>query len=280
MDHFNLAKPSFLLTPYIKHYWSIENTGKPDDQYVQRIIPSGMIEMIFYIYSRPRILDGCKDFSENVILSGHQKDFYDLQCNGNITVFSVVFRPEGLMKFFNIPLNELYNKNIPLKYLTGRFEQNIYSGILDNVSFKKRVEIIENYLTCLLQANKNSFDFKRINHAVNIIRQSHGKISIETIASEVCLSRKQFERKFTEYVGATPKQYLKTIRLQLSLFLKSRNRTLSLTELAFDCGYYDQAHFINEFKFQTGLTPKQYFDNNESYSDFFDDPTTVNPVNL
>jgi AraC-like DNA-binding protein len=269
MDHFNLAKPSFLLTPYIKHYWSIENTGKPDDQYVQRIIPSGMIEMIFYIYSRPRILDGSKDFSENVILSGHQKDFYDLQCNGNITVFSVVFRPEGLMKFFNIPLNELYNKNIPLKFINNRFEQSIYTRIQDSSSFNERIGIIENYLADLLCENINNFEFKRINHAVNLIMQSQGKVSIDLLASEVCLSRKQFERKFAEYIGASPKQYLKTIRLQLSLFLKARNRTLSLTGLAFDCGYYDQSHFINEFKFQTGLTPKQYFDNNESYSDFF-----------
>jgi AraC-like DNA-binding protein len=272
MDHFNLAKPSVFLQPFIKHYWSIENTGKPEDKYVQRIIPSGMIEMIFYIYSRPTILDDTKNFSENVILSGHQKEFYDLQCNGNLAVFSVVFRPEGLMKFFNIPLNELYNKNIPLKFINDRFEQSIHTRILDNNSFQKRIGIIENYLTGILFENINNFEFKRINHAVNIIRQSQGIISIETIASEVCLSRKQFERKFTEYVGATPKQYLKTIRLQLSLFLKARNRALSLTELAFDCGYYDQSHFINEFKFQTGLTPRQYFDNNESYSDFFDDP--------
>jgi AraC-like DNA-binding protein len=269
MDLFNLAKPSLLLTPYIKHYWSIENTEKPEDQYVQRIIPSGMIEMIFYINSRPRILDDAKYFSENVILSGHQKDFYDLQCNGNLSVFSIVFRPEGLMKFFNVPLNELYNKNIPLKFINERFEKDIYSAILDNGSFKKRTEIIENYLTRLLREDINSYEFKRINHAVDLIRQSHGKVTIDYLASGVCLSRKQFERKFTEYIGATPKQYLKTIRLQFSLFLKGRYRTLSLTELAYDCGYYDQSHFINEFKLQTGLTPRQYFDNNESYSDFF-----------
>jgi len=114
------------------------------------------------------------------------------------------------------------------------------------------------------------FNFSRINHAINIISQARGKISIENLASETCLSRKQFERKFSELIGITPKQYLKTIRLQYSLFLKSRKRKLNITDLAYEVGYYDQAHFINDFKSQTGYTPKQYFDNNSAYSDFFE----------
>jgi AraC-like DNA-binding protein len=84
-----------------------------------------------------------------------------------------------------------------------------------------------------------------------------------------CISRKQFERVFAAKIGATPKQYLKVVRLQQALQLKSIDRNRNLTQLAYDCGYYDQSHFINEFKQQTGYTPKQYFDNNESYSDFF-----------
>ena len=60
------------------------------------------------------------------------------------------------------------------------------------------------------------------------------------------------------------------VRLQQALHLKSTDKSRSLTKLAYDCGYYDQSHFINEFKMQTGYTPKQYFDNFDSYSDFFD----------
>ena len=122
----------------------------------------------------------------------------------------------------------------------------------------------------MLEEELNRFNFSRINHAINTISQTRGKITIENLASETCLSRKQFERKFSELIGITPKQYLKTIRLQYSLYLKSRNDKLNITDIAYEVGYYDQAHFINEFKMQTGFTPKQYFDNNASYSDFFE----------
>lgn len=71
-------------------------------------------------------------------------------------------------------------------------------------------------------------------------------------------------------IGITPKKYLKTIRLQYSLYLRSRDKMLNVTNLALESGYYDQAHFINEFKALTGFTPKQYFDNNAVYSDFYE----------
>ncbi|MBC8182113.1 AraC family transcriptional regulator [candidate division KSB1 bacterium] len=74
---------------------------------------------------------------------------------------------------------------------------------------------------------------------------------------------------FSKFIGITPKQYLKTIRFQLSLHKKAQNDKLNITELAYESGYYDQAHLINEFKSLTGQTPKQYFDKNISFSDFF-----------
>ena len=154
--------------------------------------------------------------------------------------------------------------------MNKKFELNILPQLTNAQSFEKRVEIIERFFCLMLEDEFNRFNFKRINHTINIISKTRGKTTIENLASETCLSRKQFERKFSELIGITPKQYLKTIRLQYSLYLKSRNDKLNITDIAYEVGYYDQAHFINEFKLQTGFTPKQYFDNNAAYSDFFE----------
>lgn len=264
------AKPSKILQPYIKQYWCIENVLLNGEKHIQRIIPSGLPELSLYIGNRPKILGNKKDFEDDFILNGHQREFYDLQIEKEISVFSIVFHPQGLMTFFNFPLNDVYNQSVPLKHLNKKIEQNILPQLTNEQSFEKRVEIIERFFCLLLEEELNRFNFARINHAINIISQTRGKITIENLASETCLSRKQFERKFSELIGITPKQYLKTIRLQYSLYLKSRNDKLNITDIAYEVGYYDQAHFINEFKMQTGFTPKQYFDNNASYSDFFE----------
>jgi len=265
-----IAKPSKPLQAYIKQYWCINSVLLKGEKHIQRIIPSGLTELTLYIGSAPRILGDKKDFEDNFILSGHQKEFYDLQIENQLSVFSIVFQPQGLMAFFNFPLTEIYNQNIPLKYLNKRLEQKILPLLTDEQSFEKRIKVVENCFLNLLKEEHNRFDFKRINHAINFIREKQGKVSIEHLASETCLSRKQFERKFSKLVGITPKKYLNTVRLQLSLYLKSRNEKFNITDLAYESGYYDQAHFINEFKILTGFTPKQYFANNSSYSDFFE----------
>jgi AraC-like DNA-binding protein len=264
------SKPAPILEPYIKQYWCIENVLSKGEQYVHRIIPCGLSELMFYLGEIPLVLDSRKSFNENVVLNGHQKEFFDIQIANQISLFSIAFHPQGLMKFFNIPLNEAYNQNIPLKYIDKVFEKELFPRLQDAETFEQRVEIVNTHFIKLLSKNYANFEFQRVSHIVNTIKSSNGLIDVDSLSSEACLSRKQFERVFTRHIGSTPKQYLKTVRLQLSLHLKGNDKSKSLTQLAYDCGYYDQSHFINEFKQQTGHTPKQYFDSYDSYSDFFD----------
>ena len=264
------AKPSPILQPYIKQYWCMENVLPNGEKHIQRIIPSGLPELSLYIGNRPQILGNKKDFEDNFILSGHQKEFYDLQIEKGLSVFSIVFQPQGLMNFFHFPLNELYNQSVPLICLNRKLVQEILPQLTNEQSFEQRIQIVESCFSVILKEEHNRFDFARINHAINVVSQTRGTISIENLASETCLSRRQFERKFLEFIGITPKKYLKTIRFQFSLYLKGRNEKLNITDLAHEIGYYDQAHFINEFKLLTGITPKQYFDNHAAYSDFFE----------
>ncbi|MBC8182114.1 hypothetical protein H8E88_13445 [candidate division KSB1 bacterium] len=180
----NIASPSKLLKPYIKQYWSIENVVPNGEQYVQRIIPSGLSELLIYLSPRPKITDNTKSLSENLILSGHQKEYYDILIEGNLLVFSVVFQPQGLMQFFNFPLTEIYNQNVPLKYLNKKLGQDLEQKMLEANSFQKRVQLIEVFLMDLLKENKNRIEFKRINYVVKLIKKTQGDVNINFLASE------------------------------------------------------------------------------------------------
>jgi AraC-like DNA-binding protein len=266
----HFATPSKTLAPYIKRYWAIENVLDKGEVCVQRIIPTGLTELMLYFTPRPKILTENKDLSDNVALYGHQNDFYDMKLTGELSVFSVAFQPQGLMQFFNFPLNEICNRNVSLKDINGQAGRDLEEKMNMATTFQQRVSIVETYLSEWLKNNFDDFKFRRINYITTLIKQTYGNINIARMASEACLSRKQFERIFAEHVGISPKQYLKIIRFQSALFQKQRNKNLNMTELSYESGYFDQSHFINDFKALSGLTPKQYFAENEVCSDFFE----------
>ena len=266
-----IAQPSEKLQPYIKHYWAINNILKKGEQYTQRIIPSGLPELIFYLDHRPKTIAENRTLEDNFLLNGQQNDYYDILISENLSVFSILFQPQGLSQFFPLPVSELLNHNVPLKYINKKLYIELEAKLSKPCSFREKIAIAEECLYKLLNNNKKRFEFRRISETIELIRKMKGNIDIGQLASNACLSRKQFERIFIEYIGTSPKQYLKIIRLQASIHLKSKNENISLTEVAYENGYYDQSHFINDFKTLTGLTPKQFFDDCEQpMSDFFE----------
>ena len=265
----HFASPSNALAPYIKRYWAIENTLDKGETCVQRIIPTGLTELLLYFTPRPKVLNGKKCLSDNVALYGHQNDFYDIELSGELSVFSIVFQPQGLKQFFKFPIHEICNRNIPLRYISGQAGRDLEEKMGEATTFFQRVSIVESYLWDLLKNNFVDFEFRRITHIVELIKRTNGNISIPQLYSEACLSRKQFERVFSEQIGISPKQYMKIIRFQFAIFQKQLNFDFNLTQLSYESGYFDQSHFINDFKSLSGLTPKQYFTENEVCSDFF-----------
>jgi len=266
----HFATPSSVLAPYIKRYWAIENSLGKGEKCVQRITPTGLTELMFYFTPRPKILTNNKYLSDNVALFGHQNDFYDMELTGDLSVFSIVFKPQGLMRFFKFPLHEICNQNVPLHHLINRQTcRDLEEKMGEAITFHQRVHIAEAYLWSTFKTDFADFEFQRINHIAELIKQSFGNTNVHQMAMEACLSRRQFERIFARQVGISPKQYLKIIRFQYAIFQKQQNRHWDMMDLSYQSGYFDQSHFNNDFKSLCGLTPKQYFADHDACSDFF-----------
>lgn len=267
---YQLAPPSTLLSPFVKQYWSIENCLQPSEKSTMRIVPSGMPELTFYFSAQPRVMQPAKAYPGNYFITGQQNHFHDIEISGKLQMFSVTFHPHATAILFNVPARHLYNQNIPLDLFINRSTANeFYQKLAETPGFRSRVEITEQIILRLLKDNHSEYTCRRMNDSISHIKRSRGLVDIDDLASKACLSRKQYERTFSAFVGTTPKQFLKIIRFQHAIFRKQTSNDSNLTTLAYDCGYFDQAHMINDFKQLSGLTPKQYFADCEPHSDYF-----------
>ena len=112
------------------------------------------------------------------------------------------------------------------------------------------------------------YNLKRISAVLHQINEQ-AKTNISELSETACLSSKQFNRIFLDYVGATPKEFLRIVRMQRALFKVQRNPSISFAQLAYECGFSDQSHMIKEFKLFSGYTPTEYLSLCAPYSDYF-----------
>lgn len=264
---FSYAIPSDALKPFVKHYWGLEKVFEQGASHTQRVMATGLPELIFYFGRKPEASN--RQLEGNVLLNAQQNDFYDLILSERLSLFAVTFHPEGLSRFWTIPLQELQNQSLYLGLLDKTLAAELEEKLENASCFPDRVQIVEAVLIRLLGQRPFSVDHHRMSSTIALIKSTQGRVLIDALAQDACLSRKQFERKFIAHIGLSPKQYLKIIRFQYALYLHQQNTSGNLTELAYRAGYYDQSHFVNDVRELAGYSPKKLFKETEIVSDFF-----------
>ncbi|MDQ7815580.1 MAG: helix-turn-helix domain-containing protein [Melioribacteraceae bacterium] len=251
-------EPIKILSKYIKNYFIVETDNPIDFLPNERVYPCGYATMVFH-YGSPSIFqkkDSSKYIEPNLVICGQQTSYYDLSLSGKTGMILIVFRPHGVKSFFNFPITELLNENLSLQDLINNETIELEDKLFNSPNNRQRITHLENFLIKRLIHNN---EFERVEHAIEIIENSKGQIKAQDIAHEVCLGIKQFERTFSKYVGINPKKYASIIRFQNVIQMKRKHKNSSMFQLAFDNGYYDQSHFIHDFKSLTGFTPKAFF---------------------
>lgn len=262
MERFCVIQPSAVLAPYVKHYWLLESDDVVNSQ---RVIPTGNIELLFHRNCPMK----CGDrIFPRTSLSGQSFSFADLIPTGRVHMIAVVFHPFGAKAFFEMPLCELSNQIVSADDLNIASLKDLEDKILNTVDDKVCIRLIESFLLNRLNPFKE-YNYKRMAIAVNAINLSLEGLSVSELADTVALSKKQFQRIFSEHVGATPKEFMRIVRFHRALYTLQKNPSMNFTTLAHECGYYDQAHMTNEFKLFSGYTPSQYVAICAPYSDYF-----------
>lgn len=268
MTH-NFYKPNPRLRNFIKFYWSLYPgclTGKTKPI---RVIPSGLIELTFYLGNQVTIVDhhGSKLLTANATICGQRSNYFDYQTGEYSGVFSAAIKPAGAKSIFGLPINELFNQHVDFNDLLGKEGKELTEKISSAKTDLKRISLIEEFLEDNII--KNYSPNLRINEFEKQAAYYGGVLKITESSNYLNISKRQLERNVKEELGTTPKEFLKIIRLQNTLSLKQKSPGKNLTQLAYEAGYSDQAHFTNDFKKYTGLTPRDFFSQCIVFSDYY-----------
>ena len=253
-----IFEPNSELAEFVKCYWTLESKKNKAPK-INTIVPDGTMKLIFHygdLYKNH--LDNGESFIlPKCFLIGQLTRPFIVEPLGITGSFVVRFHPNGFLPFTTIPIKEMENTAVPLEKLFGKDGQEIGANILKAKSTSERIELIEIFLLNRLTDRKNIDDI--VKSTVEAILTANGQLSVNELSKRNNINRRQLTRKFSSTIGLSPKQLSKTIRLQNALKSFTTNNNKSLTELAYENEYYDQAHFIKEFKEFTGLTPKEFY---------------------
>ncbi len=232
--------------------------------------PSGFCSMVFNYGARYRVRlmkTAESTLAPQVFLTGQSTCSYELTLTENVGMAGIVFRPAGLKTLFNLPLPELTDERIDLtEILKGKEIHKLADKISASVTARERVQLLMQFLNIRLLRNECRFDY--IDFAANRIVNAHGVVPIKDLTSDIWMSRRQFERKFFEKVGLSPKYYARIRRMGYLCSLMAGKRKVNWQSLLFECGYYDQAHFIKDFTEFLGRTPTEYIQTNTELTHF------------
>lgn len=246
------------LASYVRFFWVLEGNASDANPYVHRSMANGCAELVFHYKGRFDSLGASGDISSSFTsgLDGPSRRFRRYRISTDFGIFGAYLYPFAIPLFFGIPASVVSNQEPAMSDLLEEEGTELEEKIMIAKNNHERVAILSAYLQKKL---KNAVStHQNIFSSIQFIIQKNGCIDVDMLARKYFLSTRQFERNFKQYAGFSPKLYSRIIRFQ-SVLGEYGKQNKTLTEIAYDCGYYDQSHFIHDFKEFSGYHPGSYF---------------------
>jgi len=247
--------PSQALRPYVKCYY-IFDSGT-DAVYEDRAFATGCIEMMFNLGtgSWEASSDGIFKPTPAIELWGQVIEPLSFRSLGRNTMLGIRFYPHTAAIFLDAEVGLFNNSVSSLADVGGKPVVALHSMLRDTPSINEQINLVESFLTArLLKAVKRTGKTNMIGQVINELKQEDFFDNIVNVAGRYGMTSRYLQKLFIQHTGIGPKLYQKINRFQNSLLLVAKGNA-SLTSIAYECGYFDQSHFIRDFKFFTGITP-------------------------
>lgn len=247
-DHIPIAP----LRPYIKSYKIIESR----EDIINRVLPNTSITIAFRVRGNLGYrIDNHTERLPMVTISGLRKSARLIQYCDDAKSIVVLFKETGASAFFRESLYALFGESVSLdNFIPHDRMSTLEEKLATFRDSQQQIDIIEQFFLAQLS---NHHSDTLIRSAIDTIYLVKGNIKMKELVTSLSISDDAFEKRFRKIVGTSPKHFSSIVRM--TSLIKQKRPDQSLMDLAFDAGYYDQAHFNKDFKLFTGQVPTVFF---------------------
>lgn len=243
--------PGNRLSRHIAYYWLIAEGIRKTSRI--SIYPNGGVGLMFN-FGGPLLLDEIT-VGRGLFLDGTSAKTIHLCPVDNINIFGIRFRPGGFNRFFAIDLGKLHNMFGKLDYIDHQFPDRCLDAIALFSTDEEKIAAIETWLMCnYSEPDDNISKMESIVNAISTDRY----FDLQSYLQETHADIRRFQRLFKKEIGMSPRKLTRILRADSARRLLVSNSGLSFLDIAYKCGYYDQAHFNRDFKRVFGNTPSMY----------------------
>ncbi|QNK61070.1 helix-turn-helix transcriptional regulator [Pedobacter sp. PAMC26386] len=229
-------------------------------EFETKILPGGYPELIFnlsdiYLHSAK---DKSFHLTPPIDYLGQLTRPFEIRSKGKITMIGIRFYAHAASYFLKERMDEFNDQISDLTSLLHTSTKELHEQLMGSKTLENRVILIENFLLKRLSYSERRFDqILLVGQITREMAINHYSANVDCTAAKYGISSRYLQKLFLQNTGLTPKAFLKVNRFRHSLnFLD--NKQESLTSIAYNCGYFDQSHFIKEFKLFSGATPTDY----------------------
>jgi AraC-like DNA-binding protein len=257
MFHFHAYNPHPMLRHCIDSYLEVL-VNLPDGGFIENhFLPNATHSLVFGLDEGNTVYDSTRaEFCATHFLTGPNDSICRVKLFNGLHKLIVHFKPGGLFKIFHFPTSQFNNRSWDAEEIGGKKIAEI-AGLLKKSKLTRNIEILDTYLIEQLQGQKKMA--RNIDEAIELIEKSKGNISLRELELATFTTKRTLERRFLEQVGLYPKAFSRLVRFNSVIRFIESNLNVKWRQLADAFGYYDQSHFIHEFKAFTGSLPQEYF---------------------
>ena len=254
----NIA-PQPALRPYVKQFMvlHVRLDNVPAHLRIKPFPPDADQILYFYPRSEVKVIVNStnKDRpSPTSIFVGQQNTRINLQFGPDHIVIQACLQPGFLHHFLDKMPIKLFNfRELDAESVSDADMKFLNEQLQQETDYYQMVAHIEAYLIKKIKGKK--IDFQPIDKVIGVLKNTDKPVPLDWLADQACLSPRQFERKFQERMGLSPKFYARIVRFDKAFKMKVRYPDMDWLDVAYHCGYFDYAHMMRDFREFAEVTP-------------------------
>lgn len=253
---YQLRRPDPNLTRFIEHYWFVTSDEGPVDLRVD-VFVDARADLIFNFgapYTRRVIGGEAREIAISNV-DGQRLEPIRIEQRGLVRTTGVRFRLGGLAPFAIVPLATLTDRTVAPRDALGDDATPLEDTLRDTLDLDAQARALDAFF---LRALDRAPDLVAFTRAIATAEGTHGGATVEAMAKSAAVSSRHLERLFARHLGVAPKTLARVLRFQRALGALMRDPEGTLADVAVNAGYFDQAHFIKDFRRMTGGVPRGY----------------------